>query len=592
MRQLASEVLIVGAGPTGMVAALHLDLLGISSTVVERRKAISKHPKAHELSARSIEILLQLGINIEELKKEASPHEDASRILFGHTINETFGEIDLLSGGNDAKYEEHLALAEPYLNLSQTSLEEVLREKLLSSKKVELLIEHSWNGMEQSSDRVVSSVKEASGKEISIESQYVICADGAGSRTRADLGIEMIGAQKLDDFVSVYFEHNLRNFVQKPGKLYWILNPKAPGTFIAHHIECRWVYHFPIQTPYEKPEQFTDEVVRGRILEALGDASLPINIHSVSVWRMTRQIAATFSKGRAFLAGDAAHRFPPTGGLGMNSGIGDAHNLCWKLAMVIQKKAGDELLATYEQERRAVLEINSAKSEQNYHKIMEVPKAVGLNPAMLKVQAKVLNSTLMKLLPKDMVSNRLNRIHEGLSRKIRREIESPRRLEKIQKVVADQVEHFDRIGLDLGYAYEQGCIVRGASDLLPEQEVSSYRPSIEPGVRFPHFWVGEGRKKTSSHDWLSSAYFTLLCNQEGEKWWSEKSEGTKLGFFAEIVVKNVEASMVAVQSTVAAYYNIATTPLLLIRPDGHVAWKPQSLEVELSSIFNQLKLKE
>ncbi|MEL6255071.1 MAG: FAD-dependent monooxygenase [Bacteroidota bacterium] len=589
--QVSTDVLIIGGGPAGMLSAIYLDLFGISSIVLERRFEISQHPKAHELSARSIEILCQMGFSLDELQEEASSYRDASRVLFGHTINTELGEIDLWSGGNDEKYKEHLASAEPYLNLSQTELEKLMRKKLSNCKHSQLLIGHQWESREEDGTGVVSQILNRKDEcRFSIKSKYLICADGANSRSRQFLGIKMIGDEKIDDFISVYFEHNLREHLRKSAKLFWIMHPAAPGTFIAHHIEKRWVYHFPIFPPYESIEDYPEEVLKQRILTALGDEDIPLEISSISLWRMTCQIADCFRMGRAFLVGDAAHRFPPTGGLGMNSGIGDVQNLCWKMAYVLKGLAGNELLATYEKERRPVIEQNSEESLRNYYKIWEVPDSMGLNPKAIKWQAILLNSFPLKFLPKKWINTLLAKVYESLSKKILSIPHKPPLHQKVKDSIKDQIEHFDRIGLDLGYVYEEGAIIPDADTNIPQQGVSEYVPSIEPGVRFPHYWITSGSEKISSHAWLSPTSFTLLCNGKGEKWWQKEKVNIAPEILSFIQLRNVESNInqASIPPLVTSFYPIDNVPLLLIRPDGQIAWRPKSLDIDIKSVFSQL----
>ena len=588
---IKTDVLIIGGGPAGMISAIYLDQLGISTVLVERQFEISKHPKAHELSARSIEILTQLGISIEELQAEASSYQDASRILFCHSINTVLGEIDLKKGGNDAKYKQHLAAPDPYLNLSQTELEKILRRKLDSCVNNTSLIGHQWEGMNEEENAVHSTIIDRHTNErFNVESTYLICADGAGSRSRKALGIAMDGADKIEDFISVYFELNLRDHLKQTAKLFWIMHPEAPGTFIAHHIEKRWVYHFPIYTPYEKREDFTKELLKDRILTALGDKSIPLEIESISFWRMTCQIATAFRKGKAFLVGDAAHRFPPTGGLGMNSGIGDVQNLCWKLALVLKGIASDTLLDSYEMERRPVIELNSAESMRNFRKIWEVPEAMGLNPKAMLWQARLVNNRIFKTLPKPWTDGLLKRLYKIVSKQVLSILEKPKLQAKVHKAIEDQTEHFDRIGLDLGYAYKAGALIPGANEALPRQTVSEYQPSIESGVRFPHFWFTEEGNRKSSHSWLCTQNFTLLCNKEGADWWNIQSLKLPKQILDIIRVQNIQEILQGQPDDAPerAYYPIDMVPLLLIRPDGQIAWKPSNLNTSLSSIFNQL----
>ena len=583
--KLETDVLIVGGGPAGMVSALCLARLGVRSIIIERHADVNAHPKAHELNARSIEILNGLGVSMDELTREAAPDADGSRILFCKTINEEFGRIDLLEdGGSAQKYARHIRLEKPYLNLSQTELERVIRDHIQTNLHIKLMAEHEWDGFSETGTNVVSHVRPLSGSSdpIDIDSRYLIGADGAASRVRKLLGIEMIGPDRLQDFVNAYFEIGLRDYVHTPAKLYWILHPAAVGAFIAHHVDKRWTYNVPITPPYEKREDFTADVLKKRIQIALGTDRYDIQIKSISYWRMTAQVAEAYRRGRVFLVGDSAHRFPPTGGLGMNTGIADAHNLGWKLAAVLQDRSPRSLLDSYEVERRPVAERNGEESRANYERIFEVIEAFGLDRNAPELLARVTNHPLVKYMPGFLKRLFLGLLHAPAHFLLGRVRWSTRVRNKVSASIEDQRGHFDRIGLDIGYVYEDGALVPEEGDGHPvEQQVMDYEPTSRPGARFPHVQLSGREQVRSSHDLVDYAHYTLLVDEAGAPW---KDALHNLGTPPRSEVRPVSIDQLGADSEsltlLRAVCEIKSGGALLIRPDGHVAWRHQGASPE------------
>lgn len=564
-RRLETEVLIVGGGPAGMIAALCLDRLGVANIVLEQRATPARHPKAHELSARSIEILRDLGFSRDELVAEASDQETASRVLFCGNLREEFGRIDLNRAETRAKYAEHHEGPEAYLNISQTELERIMRRRVAAGRCINLLPEHRWLSSRQTKSYVHSSVliRGRRPSRIEIRSRFVICADGAGGTCRQALGISMIGPERLQDFANVYFTNDLRDRLPTKAKLYWILLPEAAGVLIAHHPEKRWVYHVPVQTPYEKIEDYTPEVFQKRLRAAFNDESLRIDIQSISSWRMTAQVAERFRDGRIFLIGDAAHRFPPTGGLGMNSGIADAHNLCWKIKAVLRGEAHAALLDTYESERKPVIEHNCAESRRNYEGIQEVVRAFGLRPDGLNQMARWMRRAPLAWLSPPAQDAFRAVVHSRIKSLQRRFFTRPAVRTRVVRAIAGQIGHFDRIGLDLGYRYEVGAII--PDDVRPEppnSDVTQYRPSTRPGSRLPHFATKtETGQRISSHRLVGYDGWTMLTGPDISNAWRRALK--QLDYRVPLRLVTIDLFQLG----------LPADALLLVRPDGQIAWR-------------------
>lgn len=553
----STDVLIVGAGPSGLMCALLLARWKVRSIVVERNAVTDSHPKAHELNARSIEILRDAGIGEKELAAEASPLEDASRILFCRTINEEIGRIDLLSDpARRQKYAENLRQRLPYMNLSQSEFEKILVRHAERSPLIDLRFGHRWESMSPGENSVVSTVVRETAYRI--ESRYVLGCDGASSQVRRVIGIEMEGPAEIQSFVNAFFELDLSGRVRTRAKLFWIIHPEYAGTFIAHHVAKRWVYAVPVYQPWENVENFTAEAMCERIRGALGFDVPELTISSLSTWRMTAQVATTYRRGRVLLVGDAAHRFPPTGGLGMNTGIADAHNLCWKLALVLSGRAGDALLDTYETERRPVAQKNCAESHANFDRIWDVIRALGVNPKGMEHFARFMNSRPMRMLPDGIKSGVVKALAWVPKRLIGRALRPGRVRDRVQRAIDDQINHFDRLGLDIGYVYEQGALVR-SGEVKPTagSDVADYAPTTIPGARVPHRWIGTGDGRWSTHDSLSYTQLSMLLRTE---------DARRLPVRMHEDIRLVDTSEFPEDA-------FPRDAMLLVRPDGHVGWR-------------------
>ena len=524
------DVLIVGAGPVGMMGGILASRHGLTALVVERRDGPQTSPAAHVVNARTYEICRQAGLDMERIHAAGKDRADAGHVNFVTRLSgDLIGRLPFERQG-DACLE---FTPTPLRNLSQHRFEPILADELRASPGAELRYRHQWERSEEFDDGVVSDVVDlGTGDTTQVRSRYVIGCDGAGSRVRKLLGIEMLGPPLIQCYLMIHFAANLRALTaDRPAVLHFVLDPEAAGAFIAHDVESDWVFMHAIDATTESVDGYDD----GRCVEVIENAAgteLHAEILGKGTWWMSAQTAESMGRGRIFLAGDSAHRFPPTGGLGLNSGVQDIHGLMWRIAAIVSGQASDALLDSYETERIPVAQDNAQQSLMNALKIVVLTAALGTD-----------------------VEPTSERLHATLA--------DPAKADEIAAAVEAQREHFDLFGLQLGYVYGEGALLPEGPPPEP-RSASDYEPTARPGARLPHAWLEEigGR---STLDLVPLDRPVLFSFGDHEAW--ERALGT--GDVATVRV-GVDAPALDSWRTVCS---VDEDGALLVRPDHHVAWR-------------------
>lgn len=539
MADIEVPVLIVGAGPVGLMTALLLRRLGVDTCLVERRATPQRAPAAHAVNARTFEICRQAGVDMDAIAAAAISPADAGATYWVTKLGgEVLGHLPY-----ERQEDEVLAFTPtPLRNLSQHRFEPILLAALRAAGAETPRFGHRWESAASDTDGVTSVITEVdTGRRYAIRSRYVVAADGAGSRVRKSLGIAQRGPERLQSFVMIHFEANLRALVRDcPGVLYWIGDPDCLGIFVAHDIDREWVYMHSFDPEREAAASYDAARCEALVRRAIDSKDVELAIRTVSTWVMSCQVAERYREGHTFLVGDAAHRFPPTGGLGLNTGVQDAHNLAWKLAAVLADRAPAALLDTYQTERQPVAQYNADQSLQNAMRLFEVPQALGFSD--------------------DPAQARRN-FAEVLGDSGRRGA--------LTAAIANQAEHFDMLGLQLGYAYEHGALLPDGSEKpAPANPVRDFVPSSRPGARLPHGWLPGQR---STLDLIALDRLTLLVGPNGDAW-IDALQAVE----PELACVRIGIDVADPNDWWSATAGMQPDGALLVRPDQHVAFRSRT----------------
>ncbi|MAT50720.1 MAG: FAD-monooxygenase [Porticoccaceae bacterium] len=518
MSVTSTQVLVVGGGPVGMMVARTLGHFGVECMLVERNETTTTHPKMDITNARSMELFRRVGL-ADGLRAVAVPDGnpfDVSWIttLTGHELHRFVypgadGARQQIAEQNDGSQP-----SEPPMRVSQVLIEPVLREAIEGHPSVDVHFGCAFESLENTGDGVLATLRTSAGQLKTVHARYLVACDGGGSLVRKQLDISLSGQARVSQRFITHFRSDARDLLQRWGKAWHYQSNR--GTLVAQNDVDTWTLlsRFPENTEPEdiNPSQLISDFV-GKDID-----------HEVLVanaWTPHLLVADRYRDGNVFLAGDSAHQYIPTGGYGMNTGIGDAFDIAWKLAAVLHGWGGKTLLDAYENERQPVGIANCRGAARH-------------NAVRVKIAE--LYSPLLGDEGPDADAER-HRVGAEIARIGNAENEC--------------------VGLELGYIYADSPVICHDGDHEFSDDPRIYRPTTTPGARLPSVILSSGE---NIYQRLGQ-WFTLLCTQPCET----------SGFEQVAAAHKLPLSVVDISNErVAGVYR---TPAILVRPDHHVAWR-------------------
>jgi putative polyketide hydroxylase len=512
-------VLISGGGPVGLTASLLLSQHGVRSLLVERHPSTALTPKARGINARTMEIFRQCGIDAA-IRDAGLAEGRLGLIVWTETL--AGKEIERRVPGRATA--KNMA-ATPVRNClcAQDDLEPVIRRFAEEAAGPGALrFNTELTSFSQGPGAVTGMLTDrTTGAESPFKARFLIAAEGAQSRVRRTLAVKMIGEENVYDSVNILFRADLTEWVEhRPAALYFVEQEELRATFLTINGRDRWGFliHSPKKYGWQ-PQDFTPEFCAALIRKGVGVPDLAVSVLGVGPWEASAIVADRYRVGDVFLAGDAAHEMPPTGGFGLNTGVQDVHNLTWKIAAVLRGKADDRLLDSYHAERQPFGQIVTKNSLAN---------------AM------------------------------SMGRNARQSGVLPRR------------EFLNEQGLIFGACYESMAVVPdGTPRVVADDPVTEYLPSARPGSRAPHVWLKRGNEQISTID-LFGPHFVLLAGPEGDAWRRAAQAIGPSWPPLRVFTVGKDADLGDLDGNWREAYGVDTDGAALVRPDGHVAWRSRS----------------
>ena len=531
MLEVEVPVLICGGSLVGMSAAMFLGQHGIGSLVAEYHRGTAIHPRAALANQRTLELFRGAGLEQAICRRSAEQFVQNGGIV----------AVDTLQGGTTAEFiadlNEGVRDVSPCerVFLSQNALEPLLKERALELG-AEFRFATEVVSLEPDESGVTARLRDRDTDEVTVvRAKYVIAADGAHSRIRQQLGIGMHGRSTFSHSVTIYFRANLRPYLHdKQWAVVYVNNNEMRGFFrFEKPFDSAFLV---VNTAGDAAHPITD-VSTGLTTEravqfvhmALGTDTVPVTVENIMHWNARADVADRLRSGRVFLAGDSAHVMPPTGGFGGNTGVQDAHNLAWKLALVLSGNAPAQLLDTYETERAPVAAFTVEQAYTRY---------------------------VLRTAPDLKESG-------------------------IEPYVQD-------LNIELGYIYHSPAIAAGMRDGAVHTHPRDSHG--RPGTRAPHIWLQRDGKQISTLD-LFGRHFTLLGGPAAQEW-ARCAQAVSAESKIALDSFCVGSEGLDDHGSLAAAHGIESSGCVIVRPDGFIGWRSRNAEPpstrRLSTVMGQL----
>lgn len=523
-----SDVLIVGAGPVGMVLALDLASRGVKVVVAERHAPdATPPPRCNHISARSLEIFRRLGL-ASEIRQAglpgSYPHDVAyATSLTGYELSRIRIPSRDNRFGTTGYSDSDWPTPEPPHRCNQMYFEPILQRHVLETPNIRMLYRTEIEALTQDDTGVTARGRDlATGEAYEFRADYLVGCDGGSSMVRKTIGARFEGVDIVSGTRSILLRSP--DFTAKrkvaPAWMTWVLNPRVFGCVIAMNGDDLWSFHMWMPTGVSDFESLDRE----QAIRASFGTDFEYEIISTDDWYGRRLVANKFRDRRVFICGDAAHIWIPFAGYGMNAGIADAMSLSWQLAAVVNGWAEPGLLDAYEVERQPVTEQVSRHA--------------------MALALKNLDTDFVKKPPAALE-------HEGPEG-------DAVRAEAGRFMYDANVGQFACIGLNFGTYYNSSPITAHDGEPAPDYDLTTYRPSTVPGCRTPHIWLNDG---SSLYDRMGPEYTLLRSDPDVDV----------SGLVAAAADRGVPLQVLDLDPSEGG--DIYRQKLVLSRPDQHVAWR-------------------